>query len=126
MTVRVAKFRIQHRPVRNGVAQIGVGGKEVLVATVQQVDFRVVQRRVAVRVEDAIVVAQEAGKLGTPLGGELAVEHDDVALGQVVGLDGGWFSLAADQFLEDLLLGVEVEGEIDLRSRWRPSMSGRV
>lgn len=64
MPVRVAKLRIQHRPVGHRVAQVRVQGVEVLVAAVQQVDLRIVQRRVAVRVEDPVVVPQEAGSRG--------------------------------------------------------------
>lgn len=38
--------------------------EEVLVAAVQQIDLRIVQRRVAIGVEDPIVIAQEAGSAG--------------------------------------------------------------
>lgn len=65
-----------------------------------------------------IVVQSRYLQLGAPLRGEFAVEHDDVAFRGCIGGGGvrhlRRFSLAFDQFFQDLLLGVEVLSAADV------------
>lgn len=113
MTVGFAEFRIQHLPISDRIAQIRMNSKEIFVATVQQVDFWIVQCWVAIGVKYAIVVSQEARKLGASLRGELAVEDDNIALGSVCN-HFWWISLDFDQFLQNLLLRIEIFGSTNV------------
>lgn len=87
---------------------------EFFVAAVQQVDFRVVERRIVFLVTLAVQTTEETREIRPAFPGELAVEHEYVTL-VVVGLDLGnqraqWF----EQGLLDEIFVVEIQRSLDV------------
>ncbi|KAK6306806.1 hypothetical protein J4Q44_G00219540 [Coregonus suidteri] len=81
--------------------------EELFVASLEDVEFWVVQVRVLVH--RPVPLAYEATHPGTPLGGELTVEDEE---DPVVGGEGG--DGAAQEVLLNLFLLVEVQGSFDV------------
>lgn len=69
-----------HRLVGAGVAEVRESGEELLVATIEQVHLWVVEGRVALVVDVAVLSAHKAEHAGTTLRRELTMEDEHVPL----------------------------------------------